>query len=95
MIPETGGPLTMSVTVTAVQIVTGTEIKPRQGIAAILPVYEIVRFQHGHSREYEHRGRYHVIGVTYPYDIGIRKISGNKRIGKSAVTIVTAGVLSQ
>ena len=90
MISEACCPLPVTVPVAAVQVVTFSEIEPLNRIAAILPVYQIVRFQNRNSGKNKHSSIDHVItGIRANY-VRVREIGCYYRICVSSVSVIAA-----
>src|SRR5512139_108669 len=70
-VPETGRPLPVTVPVAAVQIIARTEVKPLDGIAAVLPVYQIIGLENRYAGEDKHGCSNHVVGGIDQNDIRI------------------------
>ena len=76
-----------------VEVVARVEVEARHRVAAVFPVYEVVRLQDGHSWKYKHRRGHHIIRVTYADDVGVREVGIDHRVGVSAVAIVAVPFL--
>src|SRR5512138_1055393 len=83
----------MTVAVAPGEVVARVKVEARNRVAAILPVDQVVRLQDRHPWEYEHRRRHHVIGIAYPYHIGIGKVGVDHRVCVSAVAVVAVPFL--
>jgi hypothetical protein len=84
----------VAIPVTAVQIITGAEIKPLNGIAAVLPIYEIIGLQYGYTWKDKHGRSDHVIGGIDQNEVRVRGIGGYYRISVGSVFVVTMIFLS-
>ena len=64
------------------------EVETVEAIADILPVHKIFRMQDDQAGHCMHSSTRQIIVITHTKDVGIRELVIEKRIGKSAVTIV-------
>src|ERR1035437_2306249 len=82
------GPVSATVTVAAIEVVTGAGFNFLQWITAIFPIDQIMRLQDCSARKSIHGGADHIINIADPDYIRIRKISRNDWIGVRSVTII-------
>ena len=85
----------MAIPVATRQIVAWTEIKARNGVAAVFPVDQIVGLQDRHPGEREHGGRNHVVCGIHQYDIWVREVGGYHRICEGSIAVVAAAFLAK
>src|SRR5262249_33989068 len=88
VVANAGSPNALPVNFATVQMESGTEIDPIDAITGQLPVHQILRVHHEHSRVHVHGGAGQIVVVTDANYVGIFEFLVKQRVGIRSVAVV-------